>query len=104
MQGDLIEIANGAEMPDMPSVIRKLALAVVELQVAQNSSDKERQEKIRNFRGDASLSALLSDYTVAILKKNGITTAKQAAAMSDDELLAIKGVGERTLREIRGDK
>jgi DNA-directed RNA polymerase alpha subunit len=102
MQGDLIDIANGAPLPDVRAVIQKLAFAIVELQVAQNSIDKEREEKIRNFRGDASLAAVLADHSVAALKKAGIITLKQASAMTDEELLAIPNVGKKTVKEIRG--
>jgi hypothetical protein len=99
MQGDLIEIANGAPIPDMRAVVQKLALAIVELQVSLNKDEKVAEAQ--SFRGDASLGALLADHSVAALKKAGIITYSQASALTDEELLAIPGVGVKTVEELR---
>ena len=43
----------------------------------------------------------LSVRSTRILRENNITTIKQLRAMSDKELLSLKGLGKRSLAEIR---
>lgn len=100
MKIDLIEIANGAPIPDMRAVVQELAKVVVNME-----SDHRRELKeveVKAFRGDASLASLLADHSVAALKKAGYTTVSQVKELNDDELLAIPNVGVKTVKEIRG--
>lgn len=105
---DLKDIRDGAPF-DVVATIRDLAGIVYELKSAPNMADRKTvatpestvTPALEPTTDAGALASLLNSRLSNILAKAGYTTLESLKDASDEQLLAIDGVSEKTLKLIR---
>ena len=67
----------------------------------QKTEDRSRRQKTEDGVGEAALEGLgLSTRSLNALKKAGVTSVEKLQEMSEDDLLGVKGLGKKLVKEI----